>query len=83
MGYGYGREDSEEDLVQWRKYCENREREKKAVLVNEVKKLISAIEKVQQIGALREFNSLSSDTTDAVVEVVRLKNSLSLLVDKY
>lgn len=79
MGYGYGREDSEEDLVQWRKYCENREREKKAVLVNEVKKLISAIEKVQE----GEFNSLSSDTTDAVVEVVRLKNSLSLLVDKY
>jgi hypothetical protein len=79
MGYGYGREDSEEDLVQWRKYCENREREKKAVLVNEVKKLISAIEKVQE----GEFNSLSRDTTDAVIEIVKLKNSLKLLINKY
>ena len=79
MGYGYGREDSEEDLVQWRKYCENREREKKAALVNEVKKLISAIEKVQE----GEFNSLSRDTTDAVIEIVKLKNSLKLLINKY
>lgn len=79
MGYGYGREDSEEDLVQWRKYCENREREKKAVLVNEVKKLISAIEKVQE----GEFNSLSRGTTDAVIEIVKLKNSLKFLINKY
>lgn len=26
MGYGYGREDSEEDMVEWRKYCAEQDR---------------------------------------------------------
>lgn len=71
MGYGYGREDSEEDLVQWRKYCENMDREKKTIFVNEVKRLIFAIEDLEQMNA------------DAIAKVSRLKNSVKLLADKY
>jgi len=34
MGYGYGREDSDEDLSEWRKYCEEENRKQISDLCN-------------------------------------------------